>query len=375
MPTTIVSDLQVSINGSPLDAQQDLPVLCEVDVDLGVQMQGMIRLQLGAGQDASGDWARRAVHQFIPGSPISADVRIGETKRRLFNGVLTKTMLNFSADIHDSKFEVTGMDELEKVKRSHHAQKYQGGLVSIVSQVLDRQNIPLNSTKTPTATNLSESQTDSDLDFLTNLARKYNCEVYIESDQSGDTAYFQKLDFEAPDLLKSLKDTKGLKDLRINQGSQTNVRNAQFSIDVSGVTRVEANNIDVNGKAGSQKVVSDLRDTPHLSQIESDLLGPVSFAVISRLNRESKTAPGDLQTRCDSELEKVAWVVSGKGELDTAAYGDLLFPRRTVNVLGSGSLFDGTYMVWKVTHSFKRDVHCQRFELRRKLGMMSNGGS
>jgi phage protein D len=376
MPTAIVSDLQVSINGSPLDAQQDLPVLCGVDVDLGVQMQGMIKLELAVGQDASGDWARRAAHQFIPGSPISAEVRIGDSKRRLINGLLTKTSLNFSADIHDSKFEVTGMDALEKVKRSHNPKaKYQGDLVSIVSQVLDRQNIPLNSRKTPIVSNISESQTDSDLDFLTNLARKYNCEIYVESDDSGDNGYFQKLDFDAADLAKSLSDKKDLEDLRINQGLQSNVRNVQFSIDVSGVTRVEANNLDSNGKASEQKIVSDLRDTPNLSQIESDLLGPVSFAVISRLNREGKTSPGDLQTRCDSELEKNAWVVVGKGELDTAAYGAVLYPRRTLNVLGAGSLFDGTYMVWKVTHSFKRDVHCQRFELRRKLGMMKNGGS
>jgi phage protein D len=367
MPTTIVSDLRISINGSPLDPQQDLPVLCEVNIDLGVQMQGMISLQLGAGQDASGDWARRVVHQFIPGSPISADVQIGETKRRLFNGVLTKTMMNFSADIHDSKFEVTGLDALESVKRSHNAQKYQGDLVGIVTQVLSRQNIPLDSTYTPTVANLSESQTDSDLDFLTTLARKYNCEIYVESTESGDTAYFQKLDFSSADSIDT--------DLRINQGSQTNVRNAQFNIDVSGVTRVEANNIDSNGKAAAQKIASDLRDTPNLSQIEQDLLGPTSFALISRLNRESKTRPGDLQIRCDSELEKVAWVVHGKGELDTAAYGDLLYPRRTVTVRGVGSLFEGDYMVWKVTHSFKRDTHCQSFELRRKLGMMRNGGS
>jgi phage protein D len=364
MAGTIVSDLQVSINGNPLDPKQDLPLLCEVDVDLGVQQQGMIHLQLGAGQDASGDWARTLVHTYIPGSPVAVDVRIGESTVRLINGVLTQTKLNFTAEIHDSKFEVTGMDVLEKVKRSHNAQKYKGDLVSIVTQVLDRQNIPLDSSHTPSKSDLSESQTDSDLDFLTGLARKNNCEIYVESKSESDTAFFQKLDFDTADSIST--------DLRVNQGSQTNVRNAQFYIDLSAPTRVEANNVDAKGKAG-QKITSDLRDIATLSQIEKDLLGDASFALISRLNRESQNTTDELQTRCDAELEKNSWVVVGKGELDTAAYGDLLFPRRTVTVRGSGSLFEGQYMVWKVTHSFKRDTHCQKFELRRKLGMMNAG--
>jgi phage protein D len=332
-----------------------------------VQQQGMVRLQIAAGQDASGDWARDLVHDFIPGSAIAIDVRIGSTTTRLFNGVLTQTKLNFSAEIHDSKFEVTGMDVLEKVKRSSNQKRYTGSLDSIVSQVLGRQNIPLDSTYTPTVANVSESQTDSDLDFLTRLGQTNNCEVYVESSQSGDTGFFQKLDFGTADGIST--------DLRVNQGSQTNVRNTQFYVDLSAPTRVEANNIGPNGQSLGQRLSSDLRDTPGLSQIETDLLGPASFALIARLNRESQDTTDKLQKRCDSELEKNAWVVIGKGELDTAAYGDLLYPRRSVQVRGSGSLFEGTYMVWKVTHSFQRQTHCQRFELRRKLGMTRTGGS
>jgi len=363
----IASDLQLKINGQALDSQTVVPLLCGVDVDLGVQQQGMVRLQLAAGQDASGDWARDLVHDFIPGSAITVDVRIGSAANRLFNGVLTQSRLNFAAEVHDSKFEVTGMDVLEKVKRSSNQRRYQGDLSSIVSQVLGRQNITLDSSNTPTDSNLSESQTDSDLEFLTGLARNYNCEVYVESSQSGDTGYFQKLDFATASDVST--------DLRVNQGQQTNVRNAQFYIDLSAPTRIEANYVGPNGQSGSQRIYSDLRNTPGLSQIETDLLGPQSFALIARLNRESRDTPERLQVRCDSELERNSWVVIGKGELDTAAYGDLLYPRRSVQVRGSGSLFEGQYMVWKVTHTFQRQTHCQKFELRRKLGMTRNGGS
>ncbi|HEX3868474.1 MAG TPA: hypothetical protein VHV78_17040 [Gemmatimonadaceae bacterium] len=374
MGTSIVSDLQVSLNGQPLDAQADLPVLCEVEVDIGVQQQGMVRLQLSAGQDASGDWARTTIHKYTPGSPISVDVRIGDTTTRLINGVLTQTKLSLSAELHDSRVEVVGMDALERVKRSHHAQKYQGDLSTIVVQVLGRQNIPLDGGKTPSISNLSESQTDSDLDFLTTLARKYNCEIYVESSSDGDTAFFQKLEFDSADLVPGASRATPA-DLRINQGLQSNVQNAEFSIDLSGPTRVEANNVAANGKAAAQIIASDLRDIPTLSQLETDLLGDPSLALVSRLNREGQSTMSDLQTRCDSELEKSSWVVIGKGELDTASYGDLLVPRRAITVRGAGSLFEGTYMIWKVTHSFRREVHCQRFELRRKLGMMLNGGS
>jgi phage protein D len=375
MSATIVSDLQVSMGSTPLDASTELPVLCDVEVDLGVQQQGMVRLQLGAGQDAGGDWARGVLQKYPPGTSITVDVRIGDATQRLLNGVLTLTKLHLSADLHESRVEVTGMDVLEKVKRSHNPQKYQGDLSTIVSQVLDRQHIPLDSTHTPIVGTITESQSDSDLDFLATLARKYNCEIYVESSSDGDTAFFQTLDFDQADLGPSALSTRRPADLRINQGFQSNVHNAEFTIDLSGPTRVEANNIDKNGKAAAQKIYSDLRDKPGLSQFERDMLPSPDFALISRLNREGQVSAAELQRRCDAELDKSSWVVIGKGELDTAAYGDLLYPRRAVTVRGAGSLFEGTYMVWKVTHSFKRDVHCQRFELRRKLGMMQDGWS
>ena len=360
----IVSDLKVRINGKLLDEQQ-LLVLCRAEVELGVHQQGMLHMELAAGQDASGDWAREISHAMIPGSCFSVDINTGSSSVRLINGLLTQSRLNFSADIHDSRFEVTGMDVLEKVKRNNHYQKYKGDLLNIVRQLLPH-DIPLSPATPGVAKPITESQSGSDLDFLAGLAAKFDREIYVESSESGDTAYFQKLDFD------NSKPPIGT-DLRVNVGSQTNVRNAQFHFDLSGPTRVEANNLDVHGKAAQQKICSDLRKIPTLSQIEKDILGPPDFAVVQRLNKESQNTPADLRTRCDSELEKFAWVVVGNGELDTAAYGDLLYPRRTVTVRGAGSLFEGQYMVWKVTHTFSRDSHCQKFEVRRKLGV-SNGG-
>jgi hypothetical protein len=371
MSANIVTDLQIRIDCIPLDAKKDLPLLCDADVDLGVQQQGIIRLQLAVGQDANGDWARGLVGKYKVGRTVSADVRIGATTTRLINGPLTQSKLDFSPETHESKFEVTGMDALEWVKRSHNPQHYQGDLTTIVRQVLDRQKIalhlPVSSGGSPVPPQLLEAQTDSDLDFLKTLAVKYNSEIYVESDPNRDTGFFQRPDFSTAAHISP--------DLRVNVGSQTNVRGAQFYIDLSGPTRVETNNIGSNGKAVSaQPIFSDLRATPYLSLFESELLGDPKFAFVSKLNRESQTTFSELQTRCDSELEKSAWVVIGKGELDTAAYGGLLIPRRTVKVVGAGRLFDGKYMVWKVTHSFKREQHCQTFELRRKLGMMQKNG-
>ncbi len=376
MSATIVSDLTIRIANNPLDGKNDLPLLCELDVDMGVQQQAMVRMQLAAGQDANGDWARTLVRKYKVGTPISVDASIGSAKQRLINGILTQSKLNFSAEIHDSRLEITGIDVLENVKRSHHPQNYSGELEAIVCQILDRQKIPLGrrpdpalqpkrAPSGPPAAQINATQTDSDLDFLIELARKYNREIYVESTKSGDTAYFQRPDFATAPAIGT--------DLRVNVGSLSNVFNSRFSIDLSGPTRVEANNIDKHGNNPSRPIFSDLRNTPGISPFELDLLGPVNFTLVSRLNRESENSIAALQKRCNDELEKSAWVVVGTGELDTAAYGDLLFPRRTVNVVGAGSLFDGMYMVWKVTHSFKREAHCQKFELRRKLGMMRHG--
>jgi hypothetical protein len=325
-----------------------------------------MRMQLAVGQDASGDWARKVSRAMTPGNTFSVDVRMGTTTTRLIHGYLTLSRLNFSPDIHDSRFEITGMDALERVKRNSFNGQRKGDLSTVVGQILG-DHLPLTlPPSTGPAEQISEAQSGTSLDFLAQLGAKNNREIYVESTTTGDRAFFQKLDFNGTAAIST--------NLRVNQGLQTNVRNAQFHFDLSGPTRVEANSLDGNGKSSKQSVTSDLRSIPTLSALETAMLGDPSFAIVTRLGR-AIPAPPSLQTQCDSELEKHAWVVVGSGELDTAAYGDILYPRRTVQVMGSGSLFEGTFMVWKVTHSFSRDTHCQKFELRRRLGMALNGGN
>ena len=86
------------------------------------------------------------------------------------------------------------------------------------------------------------------------------------------------------------------------------------------------------------------------------------------VNAERKDAT-EIILQCQAELEKHSWVVVGKGELDSAAYGDFLIARRAVFMQGVSSSFTGDFLVWQVTHSFTRDLYCQRFELRKKLGV------
>jgi hypothetical protein len=145
------------------------------------------------------------------------------------------------------------------------------------------------------------------------------------------------------------------------------VRNASFYYDLTGPTAVIGNFVDANGRALGDPVRVDLRD--NLSQFDKTLLGPADFAKVERLQRSGSETRDHLQSRCAAQLEKNSWVVVGKGELDTQAYGDLLYPRHRVKVQGAAMSFGGDYMVWKVKHKLTREQHCQEFELRRKLGV------
>jgi hypothetical protein len=354
----------VTINRQPL-SQAQLRVLQSVDVEMGVGQQGMFKLKLAIGQDASGDWARDAEQTFTPSVPVSVDAQIGTTSTRLLNGVLTEFKMNFQADPCQSQLELTGMDVLEKLKRATSRQSFANqSLRTVVSSVFQRQNIEapatgVPDTGTPNQNRETQMQAHNDLEFLRALADTANCEVYVEPRGDRDQGHFEPLDLaNAPTIATPIE---------VNQGAQSPARSVSFYYDLSGPTVIEANLVDAQGRAGDAPVRSDLRD--RVSPRDKTLLGPSDFATVQRLQRHGRETRDQLQRLCDTQLERHSWIVIGKGELDTAAYGDLLLPRRAVTVRGVSGAFAGTYLVWKVTHAFTRDLYCQRFELRRKLGV------
>jgi phage protein D len=362
---TLVTSVQIKLEGTPLTPEQQR-VLQSLEVEHGVSQQGMFKIRLAIGQDSSGDWAEGAESIFTPAKRISIEVTIGENRRRLINGLLTEFRMNFQADPCQSQLELVGMDALEKMKRrtSRRSRPTQP-IRAIVNDVFQASGIqpPVSGVPDAGVPNQNREtlmQTHNDLEFLRMLADTVNCEAYVEPLDDVDQGHFEPLpsDLTQPPAMRT--------DISVSQGTFTHVRNASFYYDLSQATVVQARMTDAQGR-DSGVVKSDLRDKVN-SRFKT-LLGPPDFAKVEDLNGHGRETRDQLQQLCDAALEKRSWVVVGKGDLDSSLYGDALIPRRAVQVNGISRAFSGTYLVWKVTHSFTRESYCQKFELRRKLAV------
>jgi len=358
------ASIGVKVGGSPLD-QKYVPTLQSVEVELGVYKQTILRLKFAIGQDPTGDFAGWAENVFQPLTSIQVDAQIGQKSQRLVNGFVTEFKMTLRADPCESQLELVGSDALEKVKRSTDRHSYSSqDLQSVVSSVLQRQNItppssgvPQNGAANPTRDVLMQCQ--NDLELLRKLADQNKCDVYVEPDGDIDQGHFEPLDIQNGPAIDSK--------LIANNGSQSHIRSASFFYDLSGPTAIEGQFTGKDGKPGGSPVRVDLRD--NLTDSDKKILGPPGFANVVKLDRHGLESRDQLKSRCEAELEKHSWVVVGKGELDSSLYGDILLPRHNVQVIGVSGTFTGRFLVWDVTHSFTRELYCQRFEVRRKLGV------
>jgi hypothetical protein len=73
----------------------------------------------------------------------------------------------------------------------------------------------------------------------------------------------------------------------------------------------------------------------------------------------------DAQKRQDAALIDASWIVKATAETTVHALGALLRPHDVVKVVGTGTVDDGDYFVWSVSHHIDPADHKMRCELRR----------
>ena len=364
MAQPIPSTVQIRIKDRPAGADL-LRALRSLEVEASVGQKSIFRMKFAMGMEPSGDWMSAAEKTFTLMAPIRIDAAIDRTPRRLINGYLTQYKMNFQSDPCQSELELTGMDALEKLERNRGGGSYATmPLGTIVAQVFGRADIAaptsgVPDTGAPNPNRSRPAQPQDDLEFLRALAEEHGCDVSVEPRGDTDQGHFEPLRVDRAEPIAT--------PLVVGQDPASCVRNATFYYDLTGPTVVEATMVDAQGKAPARPIRSELRSL--LSDRDKVLLGPPGFEKVQQLQRHGAETQAELKRRCDAELDRLSWLVIGKGELDTAAYRDLLAPRRRVEVRGASGSFNGSYLVWKVAHQFTRDLHCQRFELRRKLGV------
>ena len=155
------------------------------------------------------------------------------------------------------------------------------------------------------------------------------------------------------------------KALSMNLGGETNVQSLNFQYDAEKPTLVSGEVQDPEQGRRLVRTTISKRRPPFATE----------SALLFGLREPRREALGDLegltysqaqaraQARTDTSVDEV---LTAKGELDAARYGDVLQAHGLVGVRGAGSRYDGLYYVKEVTHTVRRGEFKQRFTLTRE---------
>jgi len=208
-------------------------------------------------------------------------------------------------------------------------------------------------------------QRGTDLGFLRGLARRNGkfCRVACTDTPGRRTGFFSK-----PKL-----DGNPTAVISLNDPVKPTVESLDLEWDVARPTTVTA----------SQALFNDATPAGVTAEATSSGLEPLDEQDLADFAGEEMsvllTAPvdtaGELALRAQSVLREEGWFVRCQGAVDSARIGRVLRVNTVVHLIGLGSLYSGSYLVWSVRHSISSDAHRMRFVLyRNAMGPSLTGG-
>jgi phage protein D len=194
-------------------------------------------------------------------------------------------------------------------------------------------------------------QREHDMAFLRRLADRNGYECFVTVGDSGVEGHFHPPSLDEPE--------QGV--LSVNLGPATNVDNFQARHDMMAATTADVRGLEIAGRE-EQPAQATGNEEPVLGA-DPALPGDRPRKVL--LAGTGLSEGGELQTLAQAVTERSSFAVSAEGELNGAAYGDVLRAKLPVLVRGAGQAFSGRYYVERVTHQFTGEGWSQRFKLRR----------
>jgi hypothetical protein len=278
------------------------------------------------------------------------------------DGVVTRHELAPSSEAGQSTLTLTGEDlsvlmDIVEVRVPYPAIPDAAKIVMILSKyamfgIIPMVSPPLVDTVKP-PTEGFESQTETDLSYIKDLASRCGYTFYLEPGPAPLTsiAYF------GPDVRIPIPQPA----LSVNMDWATNVESLSFSLD---------------GLSKKVTVITILDPITNRIPIpiplpNIDLLNPplglrlTPPAKITFFKNGAKLAAADAAKEAFGLLREGADAVSGSGSLSVPRYGSILRARLLVGVRGAGISYDGLYYVASVTHDLKRGEYKQSFTLSR----------
>jgi phage protein D len=207
----------------------------------------------------------------------------------------------------------------------------------------------------PAANDWIPRQRTTDLEHLKMMADRYGFVFYVVPGPVAkkNVAYWGPPRWEGTSQ----------KALSTNMGPSSNVETINFSYDSLSPTKVKG--LVQDRKTNQIKPVetstTQLKKISKNSALESQSKVRLKL-LIQKSGQNINEAMALAQGMTDASIEKAA---KAEGTLNTIRYGDLLKPRKLVDIRGAGQEFDGTWYVKKVTHKIQRGEYKQSFSLTR----------
>ena len=282
--------------------------------------------------------------------------------RVLMDGIVTRHELTPSNDPGQSTLTVTGEDlsvlmDIIEIKLLYPAMPVAARVALILAKYAVFGIVPVVvppiGDAPPLPTDQIPTQTGSDREYVTGLARQCGYVFYVEPGPAPLTsiAYF------GPDVPVPVPQPA----LSVNMDWQTNVESLSFSLDGLAKKLIIVTILDpVTGKIPIPIPV------PNVSILHPPLGARLTPPAKVQFPEDlANLAPAEALKRIFGLMLDNADAITGNGSLNTTRYGGILRTRSVVGVRGAGPAYDGFYYVNSVTHNIKSGEYKQSFTLSR----------
>jgi phage protein D len=336
----------------------------EIVVESSLESASVFRIRLGIAQNDLGDWRFLQEDLFRPLTPVTVRVAVGAVPipEALLNGYVAKQDVTYADEAGSSTLEISGLDATVLMGLQEKVMPWPNLPDSAIAAAIFAQYtlVPM---VQPTAPTLIEPegttiQRGTDLRFLRKLARRNGFDLYVQPEPlTGlDQGFFRpRQPLGVPDAV-----------LNVSMGSETNV--AQFTVryDMTRPTSAVAAGLDASTKS-PQPALAPVSIQPPMG-LEPALLRVLPTPVVR---------PADTGLMRSSDLQAYAQAIADASSFAVAAEGEVgpdvgvLRPGGLVAVRGVGRLYNGLYLVKKVTHRISDQGYSQRFSAVRNAATMT----
>jgi hypothetical protein len=366
---------QILIDGAVDDQLTSELLECEVTESVRGETTFRIRFSI----DISGnDISLLNDDRLVPGKDrkVSVLVSIDSVTSCIVHGLITDRRTELKEGGPGSLLEIAGKDRrIEMVRNADERGPLTGTAALIVVPILSRYNfvpdVEVGDSQVYSEATNTLNQAHSDLELVNKLAAEQGYEFWLEVTVSAalggnvqllETAHFksspprgQGQPISAPVPLLAPTDSPKLK-MNTGDGTSTlitfsSTRATEVPTKSGQVSRVNIDSGDLEHTSVDQPSSTPLGDPPPLPDHRRPLLTPGNAQ--------------DAQRRQDAALIDASWIIKATAETTAHAMGALLRPHDIVSVSGTGSVDDGDYFVWTVTHRIDPADHKMRCELRR----------